>query len=72
MAVVVVVVVVVVMPPFHFISSQPPAVVLKTDLAAANILLRDATSRARSVQSDSRVLLSLYVPNDHLFALYAP
>jgi hypothetical protein len=59
-------------PSFLFISLPSPAVVLKTDVAAANVLLRDATSRARSVQRDSRVLLSLYVPNDHLFALYAP
>ncbi len=45
---------------------------MKTDMEAANALVRDATTRARSVQRDSRVLLSLYVPNDHLFALYAP
>ncbi len=80
MVVVVVVVVVVVItcmpvcnaPPFTSSLYNRHADVLKTDMAAANVLLRDATSRARSVQRDSRVLLSLYVPNDHLFALYAP
>jgi hypothetical protein len=45
---------------------------MTADLFEANSLVRDAMLRARAVQRDSRVLLSLYVPNDHLFALYAP
>jgi hypothetical protein len=48
------------------------AVLLETDLKRANELVRDAISLTRAVQRDSRVLLSLYVPNDHLFALYGP
>jgi hypothetical protein len=46
--------------------------VLHGDLEEANRLVREATLRTRAVLRDARVLLSLYVPSDHLFALYAP
>ncbi len=53
-------------PPPHLPALFP------TDITAASVLVRDAVLRTRAVQRDSRVLLSLYVPSDHLFALYAP
>jgi hypothetical protein len=46
--------------------------VVKGDVLGANRLIREATMRTRAVLRDARVLLSLYVPSDHLFALYAP
>jgi hypothetical protein len=52
--------------------TQLHAGVVKADLMGANALIREATMRTRTVLRDARVLLSLYVPNDHLFALYAP
>ena len=53
-------------------DSRCIAGVVQDDVAEANALVSEATVRTRAVLRDARVLLSLYVPSDHLFALYAP